>query len=710
LTPVELREREALELYAVGLLCERDDRLLEAQKAFEKAARLNPKASPVLKSLIPIYLALDRGGDALAAAHKVLELDAEDCETWYLLARLQRARGQAEEAVAALRRAVACPEARERPELFQQMYQDLGALHEAAKEYAQAAAAFGEAVKILEHPDALVDAADLERDQILQKAAETYERIGRVWLQARKTDEAVVAFRKAQAKYPGGAARLSYNLAQVYRDQGNLAEALTQLDAYLRLQPQGREAYEMKIALLGKLGRAEEVVPWLEQTSANDRHNIGLKMLLAQELARARQSARAEAVYKELAEHSPSPGVYRGLFRLYKDTPQLGLDKALGLLNQTLAQARKEQKGLANDAAPAQARAMLGALREDAALGKDLVGAAITRLEATPTLQPDTLQVLAALADRGKQLEEAERFYRRALKGAAPETEPLVYGGLLRVLWKAHKYEDILQVCQDGLRVTKATNRVLFHSDLARALARLGKMDEAIAQADEAVRLAADADRLMLRQLRVRVLTQAGRYDQAETECLALLKELTEPGDLLEAHYLLSHVYSTAGNYPKAEEHLQWMLQADASSATACNDLGYLWADQGKNLEEAEKLIRKALALDRQQRKLRPGGPGEDADQDNAAYVDSLGWVLFRRGRHAEALKEVERAVTLPDGEDPVVWDHLGDVRFRLHQADGARSAWREALRLYEQERRRDREPRYQDLQRKLKLLEEETP
>jgi tetratricopeptide (TPR) repeat protein len=710
LTKLELREREALEQYALGLLCEHDDRLLEARNAFEKAADLNPKAGPVLKALIPIYLALDRGGDALTAAHKVLALNDDDSETWYLLARLERARGKGQEAVAALRRAVACTEAKERPELSLPMYHDLGALLEAAKEPEQAAAAFGEAVKILEHPDTLAEASELGRDDFAQKAADTYERIGRVWLQAHKADEAVAAFRKAQAAYPAGAARLSYNLAQVHRDQGKPAAALAQLDAYLRLQPQAREAYEMKIALLGQVGRANEIVPWLEKTADTDRRNVGVRMLLAQELARAGQPGRAEGVYKELAEHSPSAEVYRGLFRLYKASPERGLSQALGLLDHTLEQARKQQKGLANDPSPAQARAMLAALREDTDLGKDLVAAAAARLETGPALQSTTLQLLAALADRGKQLDEAERFYRRAITGVTPDAEAMVYGGLLRVLWKAHKYEAIVQVCRDGLRVTKPANGALLHSDLARALARLGKVDEAVTEADAALRQAGDADRLMLRQLRVRVLMQAGRHDQAEADCLGLLKELTDPGDVLDVRYLLSNVYSMAGNYPKAEEQLQWMLQADASCATACNDLGYLWADRGKNLDEAEKLIRKALELDRQQRKMRPGGPGEGADQDTAAYVDSLGWVLFRKGRHAEALKELERAVVLPDGDDPVLWDHLGEVRLRLHQVDGARAAWREALRLYEQERRRDRDERYQDLQRKLKLLETETP
>ena len=76
-----------------------------------------------------------------------------------------------------------------------------------------------------------------------------------------------------------------------------------------------------------------------------------------------------------------------------------------------------------------------------------------------------------------------------------------------------------------------------------------------------------------------------------------------------------------------------------------------------------------ALELDQQQRNSNDA-LGLDADRDNAAYVDSLGWVLFRRGKIKEARAELEKASRLPDGaHDPVVWDHLGDVyRARLRR------------------------------------------
>jgi Flp pilus assembly protein TadD len=208
---------------------------------------------------------------------------------------------------------------------------------------------------------------------------------------------------------------------------------------------------------------------------------------------------------------------------------------------------------------------------------------------------------------------------------------------------------------------------------------------------------------LRLRLRRVSLLALAEKYDKAEAECLALLKETTQPGDVRDIRHQLSGVYSAAKQHDRSEEQLRLILEADPNDDSANNDLGYVLADRGRNLEEAERLIRKAIQLEREQRKTRKVGP--DDDRDHAAYIDSLGWVLFRRGRVDEARQELERATALPDGDDPVIWDHLGDVYLKLGQPDRAAAAWHKAAQLYDGDRRRKQDDQYKDLKRKLKLL-----
>jgi tetratricopeptide (TPR) repeat protein len=703
-TRQEVDRRDSLKRYALGLLCEREDRLLEAITAFEKSTRLDPEAAAAFKALIPLYLAVDRGSDALAATRKVLDLDPGDYEVWFIYARQLRGQAQLPEAREALARGLACPGLADRPELALQIHQDLGQMYETAQEYTKSATEFTKAAAILDHPDALLDVGPFSPQEIALRAAELYERIGRVCLQARNYDQAAAAFRKAQSKSPDGAGRLNYNLACICRDQGKPAEALGYVDAYLRLQPQGTEAYELKIALLQNLQREAEIIPWLEEASARDHLNVALKLLLAGQYARSQRNDQAERLYQDLAAQSPTAEVYRGLFHLYKEAGRPGMERALALLNKSLGAPDPKEKG-APAVAPTQARAMIAALRDDPALAGELFQVALPRLQ-RDELRYETLHFLAILADRQRRPAEAERFYRQCLPRVTPATEALVYGGLLRVLWKENKFKDVVQVCREGLRQTKATSHVLLYSELARALSRLDRMDEALAEADNAVRLAADADRLTVRLQRIRLLAYAERYAAGEAECLALLKETKMPGEVLEIRYVLSYIYSSARQTAQAEEQLEAILKIDPNNATACNDLGYQWADEGKNLKEAEGLIRKALELDRQQKQSGPPTAREEGDKDNAAYLDSLGWVLFRRGQVEEARLQLLKATTLPDGEDPVIWDHLGDVYQRLEMSDRARDAWQRALHLYQQEKRRKMDQRYKDLVQKLKLLE----
>src|SRR5262249_15858054 len=135
---------------------------------------------------------------------------------------------------------------------------------------------------------------------------------------------------------------------------------------------QGTDAYELKIKLLRRLNRAGEVLPDLERYVRNDHHNVALKLLLAREYAAARQWDRAEGLYLEVAETSPGPEVYRGLFRLHRDQSPRGTAKTLTLLNRTLDRAADKDGAPADASAAAQARGMLAALREDGDLAKDL--------------------------------------------------------------------------------------------------------------------------------------------------------------------------------------------------------------------------------------------------------------------------------------------------------------------------------------------------
>ncbi|MBI3407547.1 MAG: tetratricopeptide repeat protein [Planctomycetes bacterium] len=699
MTRKEVHQRASLHQYALGLLCEREDRLLEALKAYEEAARLDPETPAVFKAQAPILLALDRVKDAQNVFRKALALDPADYETWFMAARIHKTLAEYAEARKSLQRGLEARGIADVPELAQQMYIELGQLHESAEDLPQAIAAFRAAVKILDHPDLVMDHGPFPRDAVLARAADTHERLGHLLRRLKRFDEALAEYKKAQAQSPDRAGRLNMNLAQLCLEQSKLEQALPYLDAYLSLQPLGLEGYELKVDTLRRLGRSEAVLPWLEKATRADANNKALKVLLAKQYAHARQSAQAENLFKSLAAESPDAEIYKGLFHLYLDRSTDGMEQALHLVNKTLEAAK--EKGAGAQAAQ-QARAVIAALESDGDLSKSLVNAGMKQIRFdNKDLSFETLHLLGVLADRQRKLDDAEAFYRASLSSSRPGNEALLYSGLLRVLWKARKYEQVLELCKDGLLTAKATNQVLFYSERARANAALGRNGEALKAIDQALDLAADTDRLTLRRLKVRILVGAGKLDQAEAECQEMFKEFRQPGDTLEVRYLLSNVFSARQDHEKAEQQLEMILKSDPDNPTVNNDLGYMWADRNKNLPLAEAMIRKAIDLDRRQRQL--GRPGAEDDGDNAAFLDSLGWVLFRRGQVREAVVELEHAAKADGGQDPVIYDHLGDVYMRMERVDQARAAWEKALHLYQHEKQRKMDDRQRELERKLK-------
>ncbi|HEU4598260.1 MAG TPA: tetratricopeptide repeat protein, partial [Solirubrobacterales bacterium] len=127
--------------------------------------------------------------------------------------------------------------------------------------------------------------------------------------------------------------------------------------------------------------------------------------------------------------------------------------------------------------------------------------------------------------------------------------------------------------------------------------------------------------------------------------------------------YYVAHVYGRIDQRETEEKLLQEVIRLDPRHASANNDLGYTWTEEGRNLAKAEDLIRVAVA----------------AEPDNQSFLDSLGWVLYKRSKFAEALPYFERAIGPASRPDPVVLDHMGDVLYRLSRKPEAAKQWQRA-------------------------------
>lgn len=156
------------------------------------------------------------------------------------------------------------------------------------------------------------------------------------------------------------------------------------------------------------------------------------------------------------------------------------------------------------------------------------------------------------------------------------------------------------------------------------------------------------------------LLQDAGLHERA----LALLMKLRErEPDSPATSFRIAAALERLGRHGEAVAEFRRLLEREPSSAPALNYLGYLWIDRGENLEEALAMVHEAVRL----------------DPDNGAYVDSLGWGLFRLGRTEESVRTLERAARLLP-RDATVLEHLGDARAAAGDADGAHEAYERAI------------------------------
>lgn len=151
-----------------------------------------------------------------------------------------------------------------------------------------------------------------------------------------------------------------------------------------------------------------------------------------------------------------------------------------------------------------------------------------------------------------------------------------------------------------------------------------------------------------------------GREPALELLSVAL-EQMPESVAILYSHALLA---AELGWVDIAETDLRIIISAQPENAAALNALGYTLADQTERYEEAEALIRQAYILEPEQ----------------AAIVDSMGWISFRLGRLAESEEFLRMAWALE--RNPEIGAHLGEVLWVDGKQAAARAIWREALEI----------------------------
>lgn len=643
---------DALREYSAARALEDRRRWSDAIEMYRQALDKEPDSVAILRRLSRLCFILGRTRQAVEYGERVLDADPNDTDTLSRLFEYYDRRNDPAAAEVLLLKVLENPAMKEGSAGYLVINRDLGELYATKLNNPRKAAdAFERVLKALDEKSAnRLSLMDQRRLLGFDEAA-AYAGFGEVFQQAERHDLAIVAFRRGLAYDPNNP-MLPRLLAQSLLDAGRPAEALEALETFLRRQPQGREPYELLAEILTALGRANDILPRIEAAAAADNENLALKYLLADRYREAGEPEKADAIYRTILASQPDPQGFGALA-----TSLVG-EKKYAELIELLGKAFSQPETLE------AVKPQIEVIANDPAFTDALLETALELQDADPPkLSKESRLVLAYIATKAQKLEKFVAIQRDALRR---EPDPQSYRELFVDLYRAGMHAQAAATLDEMLKTfpNERSSQILVALGQSRALS--GDLEGALIAAREASELSPN-DKEALRFIGF-VLNRLGRNENLIEHYEAMLLGFPNDDEVLRiARSGLSIAYVNMGNHDEGERQLEMLLDRFPEDPGVNNDLGYLYADQGKNLEKAETMIRKAIA----------------DDPENPAYLDSLGWVLFKQGKIEEALEPLQQAVEQIEAEssasDPTILDHLGDVYFRLKRIDEARKAWSSA-------------------------------
>jgi tetratricopeptide (TPR) repeat protein len=489
-------------------------------------------------------------------------------------------------------------------------------------------------------------------------------------------DKALDAYRKVLNVDPGHS-KLASRVAALLIQQDNFPQAIDILKDAIKANPNDAEPYSQLAFIYAKyLKKTDEALDYANQAIAlNPRDIEAYQRLCEIELAAGEENKALGALDRATKVHSDDAAFWTRLGKLY-----------VAMIFKSDSQPKPDELRRVNDVF----KKAVEHADDDPSVLKDVADyyAASQQLkEAIPLylrvleLQPDDANAREKLASSfilTNQRTKAVEMLEQLIKQHPEKYQP--YDLLAQIL------DDEARSLQRAKRLDEAKAKfvkvaanyeqsLLINPNHAGTYLRLAELLLGpIKDADRAVKILIEARRrfpgapeivyyLALAQREAKQIQQAvATFEEALHEA-----ELDQDTEIVNAKFYFNYgaTAEQAGLYEKAADLLRKSIALDpANAAEAYNYLGYMWADHNMYLDEAEDMIKRALQI----------------EPDNGSYLDSLGWVEFRKGRFDQALADLLRAAKNMEHEDTVVFEHIGDVYLKLNRVQQALEAWQKAL------------------------------
>lgn len=607
-------------LYALMAQAEgNQDQALKAIQYFKDALKADPKASATYEELTELYLALNRSADATALAQEALKQNPDNVDAHRMLGRVyfsqinKGSQGQIDER--ALRLAMQeFQKVTEKDPKDVDSWVTLGRLYAGTNDSTNAEKAYNTALGL-----------DPDNEEALTGLALVYGNNG-------DTGKAIEKLKAATEKNPNP--RSLMILAQAYENQKNYKDAADTLKKAVEMQPE------------------------------NDR----LANSLGDDLFFSDQYDEALKVFSALAEHNPKEIKYP-----LRMADIYGAKHDYAKAHEAIDKAKKIDSG---DEDP-----RLAEIRMYEIEGKqdDAIASLKSLLDDTSkkVYSKDEQKERAGWYEELWKLNIQAKHYPEAIE-AVKQMSVLKDSGPTVAAHIIETYRTYAKDLPSAMReadaaLKKFPDEYMIQQEHANVLSDMGKTDEAVKELRGLLNGPKDRETLLAL---TEVYEKGKKFDDAAKSLDDAEKLSTTDEEKVDVFFMRGALFERQKEYDASEQAFRKVLAINPDHAGTLNYLGYMLADRNVRLDEAYKMIQKAV----------------DLEPNTGAYLDSLGWVYFRQGKLTDAERTLVKAVDLT-GQDPTVHDHLGDVYMKLGKTQEAIAQWNASMKGFKEQPASDTDP-----------------
>ena len=482
--------------------------------------------------------------------------------------------------------------------------------------------------------------------------------------------------------YDPSSAQVRLRLAAEYVKSGLVSEAVEQCKAALEVDPKHEDARLLLGGLYSAMRMYDEAIAQYKAVSTNNPQNFEAPLFTGAILAEQKKYKEAIELFEALAKNTDNPNPHIAYY-------YVGRIKLEENAKNTAAAEAAFKSALSAKAGYTDALIALGSLYE----GTGRKPQTISLYRDFQEKSGPNSQVAEELARLYiEQKDYAKAYEQFAIMEAADKTDVNVKAKMAFILIEQRRYADAIEKLENVLALEPDSDKIRFYlgavfeevKDYKSAMTHFRKVpagssyykesvihvsyllklegdyDKAIATIEEGIKQ--DADQPQFYALFASLLDDTKQYKRGVAMLTKATAKFPEHAQL---QFFLGSLQDRVGDKEASMESMRKVISIDKDHIQALNFLAYAYADQGKSLDEAEKMVRHAMSL-----------------QPNDGFImDTLGWVLFKRGKNAEAIRVLETAYKLQP-EESVIAEHLGDAYYHSQMPEKAKKLYVRAAEL----------------------------